>query len=556
MSGQSFDKDAVLLYQRAELAGFRKFTRAHPGIQADLEKSGIVPVTLSLPTAGIRKTLPPGALSPLDLEIEQTGRPSLPDRSGQVHAWATPSPRSPLAASFAPEPKTSLAIGRRPSGSQPPTGAASSPDRAHYIQLPKLLTPNAAGGAVTPTPTPIPISTPTPPTTPTASPATAPSLATPATTPSPSPSPSFVAPAALAPEKIPLILPEDGYTIEPEPQHLVGDLKTVLTLYKPEDNIAYYRTWFLPVAHTSLMGKKGDQIVIVSFTNEAHNGKYKILVWQAKGTSRHLLDGTGKTVRLNKLKSIVLDFLKPAVPIVAELSLEVIREASFPAHLLTVEGTQVVQAYKFGLLYAKEGQTIEEEMFSNTTTSPEYEEFLRFLGDQVTLSGWDKYRAGLDCKGTNTTGSHSVYTQFMGYEVMFHVSTLLPYSTHDMQQLERKRHIGNDIVVLVFMDGRTPYHPGTISSEFNHVFVVIQPVSIQGERCYKIGCVAKDGVPAIPPALDSLIFKKNNSFRYLLLTKLINAERCSYGAPVFAQKITRTRKSLLKEIYTACKGED
>lgn len=355
---------------------------------------------------------------------------------------------------------------------------------------------------------------------------------------------------------MPLILPEDGYTIEPEPQHLVGDLKTVLTLYKPEDNIAYYRTWFLPVAHTSLMGRKGDQIVIVSFTNEAHNGKYKILVWQAKGTSRHLLDGSSKTVRLNKLKSIVLDFLKPTVPVVAELSLEVIREASFSSHLLTVEGTQVVQAYKFGLLYAKEGQTIEEEMFSNTTTSPEYEDFLRFLGDQVTLSGWEKYRAGLDCKGTNTTGTHSVYTQFMGYEVMFHVSTLLPYSTHDMQQLERKRHIGNDIVVLVFMDGRTPYHPGTISSEFNHVFVVVQPVTIQGEQCYKIGCVTKDGVPAIPPALDSLIFKKNNSFRYLLLTKLINAERCSYGAPVFAQKITRTRKSLLKEIYSACKGED
>ncbi len=33
---------------------------------------------------------------------------------------------------------------------------------------------------------------------------------------------------------------------------------------------------------------------------------------------------------------------------------------------------------------------------------------------------------------------------------MFHVSTLLPLHESDVQKLERKRHIGNDIVIVVF----------------------------------------------------------------------------------------------------------
>lgn len=31
---------------------------------------------------------------------------------------------------------------------------------------------------------------------------------------------------------------------------------------------------------------------------------------------------------------------------------------------------------------------------------------------------------------------------------MFHVSTLLPHSDRDSQQIERKRHIGNDRVTI------------------------------------------------------------------------------------------------------------
>jgi RAP1 GTPase activating protein 1 len=59
-------------------------------------------------------------------------------------------------------------------------------------------------------------------------------------------------------------------------------------------------------------------------------------------------------------------------------------------------------------------------------TSPAFKNFLNFLGERIELKGWKGYRAGLDIND-NQTGSHSYYTKWQGYEIMFHVSPLLPF---------------------------------------------------------------------------------------------------------------------------------
>ena len=60
------------------------------------------------------------------------------------------------------------------------------------------------------------------------------------------------------------------------------------------------------------------------------------------------------------------------------------------------------------------------------------------------------------------TGLYSVYTHWRNIEIMFHVSTQLPYERHDPQKLQRKRHIGNDIVCVVFLEAdNTAFSPGT-----------------------------------------------------------------------------------------------
>jgi hypothetical protein len=51
-----------------------------------------------------------------------------------------------------------------------------------------------------------------------------------------------------------------------------------------------------------------------------------------------------------------------------------------------------------------------------------------------------------------STGSHLWYTRYCGAEIVLHVAHEIPYTERDVQQVERKRHIGNDIVVIVFRE--------------------------------------------------------------------------------------------------------
>lgn len=126
-----------------------------------------------------------------------------------------------------------------------------------------------------------------------------------------------------------------------------------------------------------------------------------------------------------------------------------------------------------------------------------------------------RFRGGLDvCHGQ--TGSEAVFTSFHGREIMFHVATKLPFTEGDPQQvsyyiafslvcsddsqedifgtsflkrhwhpflptqLQRKRHIGNDIVALVYQEGQTPFLSDVIKSHFLHCFLVVR--RIQGEE--------------------------------------------------------------------------
>ena len=79
---------------------------------------------------------------------------------------------------------------------------------------------------------------------------------------------------------------------------------------------------------------------------------------------------------------------------------------------------------KCGILLQLPGQTSEREMYNNKCGTDNFKFFLDFLAKRVPLRGFDGYNGGLDVK-RDQTGKHSYYTRFQGYEIMFHVSTLL-----------------------------------------------------------------------------------------------------------------------------------
>ncbi|XP_062827825.1 rap1 GTPase-activating protein 1 isoform X2 [Anolis carolinensis] len=206
--------------------------------------------------------------------------------------------------------------------------------------------------------------------------------------------------------------------------------------------------------------------------------------------------------------------------------------------------------FKFGVIYQKTGQTTEEEVFSNTEESLGFLEFLDLLGDRIQLQDFRGFRGGLDVT-RGQTGTESIYTIFRGKEIMFHVSTMLPFTEGDAQQLQRKRHIGNDIVAIVFQDENTPFVPDMIASNFLHSYVVVQlHHNALGETMYKVSVTARDDVPFFgPPLPNPAVFKKGTEFREFLLAKLINAEYSCYHAEKFAKLEERTRSALLESLY-------
>ncbi|XP_048836536.1 rap1 GTPase-activating protein 2a isoform X3 [Brienomyrus brachyistius] len=248
----------------------------------------------------------------------------------------------------------------------------------------------------------------------------------------------------------------------------------------------------------------------------------------------------------------------PSIPQIAKLFCDDVPGLKF-SPVLYPRASQLIVSYdeheinntfKFGVIYQTFGQTTEEELFGNNTETPAFKEFLSLLGDCMDLQDFKGFRGGLDVSH-GQTGSQSVYTVFRRREIMFHVSTKLPYTDGDAQQLQRKRHIGNDIVAVIFQEESTPFVPDMIASNFLHAYILVQVEhSCTAHTTYKVSVTAREDVPPFgPPLPNPAVFKKGPEFREFLLTKLINAETACYKSDKFAKLEGRTRTALLDNLH-------
>uniref|UniRef100_A0A3B1JDP6 Signal induced proliferation associated 1 like 3 n=1 Tax=Astyanax mexicanus TaxID=7994 RepID=A0A3B1JDP6_ASTMX len=248
------------------------------------------------------------------------------------------------------------------------------------------------------------------------------------------------------------------------------------------------------------------------------------------------------TVRGLPLKE-VLEFVLP------ELSVSCLRLAlstpKITEQLLKLDEQGLSQKHKVGILLCRADQSTEEEMYNNE----------ELLGETVCLRGFSKYAAQLDTK-TDSTGTHSLYTTYQGYEIMFHVSTMLPYMPNNPQQLLRKRHIGNDIVTIIFQEpGALPFTPQNIRSHFQHVFLIIRVHSpCSDNTCYSVAVTRMKDVPPFGPPLppSGVTFRDPAAFRSFLLAKIINAENAAHKSEKFHTMATRTRQGYLRDLAENC----
>ena len=118
---------------------------------------------------------------------------------------------------------------------------------------------------------------------------------------------------------------------------------------------------------------------------------------------------------------------------------------------------------------------------------------------------------------------------------MFHVASLLP-KTIDPQQLERKRHIGNDIVVVVFDDRddndnsddtrAMPFAAEHVNSHFNHVFVVVRRATRDEIAAVAVDCNGIDDATSMRFVVDKILFK--NCEKSLAQVEKLDVRRSSF----------------------------
>lgn len=125
------------------------------------------------------------------------------------------------------------------------------------------------------------------------------------------------------------------------------------------------------------------------------------------------------------------------------------------------------------MLYVGAGQETQKSILFNSKGSAAYESFVDALGEPVELSTHAGFLGGLDTYGT--TGTHAPYYATPTAEVIFHVVTRMPTRPEDPQQVHKKRHVGNDIVHVVWTDHWRPYDRETISSQFNDAHIIVHP---------------------------------------------------------------------------------
>ncbi|XP_006893939.1 PREDICTED: tuberin [Elephantulus edwardii] len=154
---------------------------------------------------------------------------------------------------------------------------------------------------------------------------------------------------------------------------------------------------------------------------------------------------------------------------------------SFERSVQLLDQIPSYDTHKIAVLYVGEGQSNSElAILSNEHGSYRYTEFLTGLGKLIELKDCqpDKvYLGGLDVGGADGQFTYCWHDDIM--QAIFHIATLMPTKDGDRLRCDKKRHLGNDFVSIVYNDSGEHFKLGTIKGQFNFVHVIITPLDYE-----------------------------------------------------------------------------
>uniref|UniRef100_A0A670XVE5 Tuberin n=1 Tax=Pseudonaja textilis TaxID=8673 RepID=A0A670XVE5_PSETE len=153
----------------------------------------------------------------------------------------------------------------------------------------------------------------------------------------------------------------------------------------------------------------------------------------------------------------------------------------------------------------------EPAILSNEHGSYRYTEFLTGLGKLIELKDCqpDKvYLGGLDVCGEDGQFTYCWHDDIM--QAIFHIATLMPTKDLDKNCCDKKRHLGNDFVSIIYNDSGEDFKLGTIKGQFNFVHVIIKPLDYDC-NLLTLQC-RKDMEGLIDTSVLKIVSDKNLSF--------------------------------------------
>ncbi|GAM24743.1 hypothetical protein SAMD00019534_079180 [Acytostelium subglobosum LB1] len=205
---------------------------------------------------------------------------------------------------------------------------------------------------------------------------------------------------------------------------------------------------------------------------------------------------------------------------------------------------------KIGVIYVGEGQEEQREILHNYASSSLYDDFVNGLGWQVDLSTHFGYMGGLDRK--KTTGNTAPYYANTTMETIFHNISSMPTNTSEPQQIHKKRHVGNDIVNIIWSEHIRDYAPTTVTSQFNDAHIIVYPLP---NGLYRIQIYRKEGkVPMFGPLIHGMAVSKQ-MLSTLVRQTAVNAYRYIRNSTPNYSRPYALRKMRINEIVERYRSE-
>ena len=181
----------------------------------------------------------------------------------------------------------------------------------------------------------------------------------------------------------------------------------------------------------------------------------------------------------------------------------------------SLDRVSTLDSHKVGVIYISRQQTNEAEILSNTLGSPDYNQFLEGLGKLTRLKDASFNTQGLD-RQSDADGEFTICWRDRVTELVFHITSMMPTNLKDDPRCtNKKKHIGNDFVNIVYNSSGFPFSFDTFPSDFNYVYIVVSPEGlfsdVAAQTCdddttsnfYKVNILTKPGFPRITFAAET-----------------------------------------------------